>query len=678
MSSQLRVQPDPTGQTGQLSGPYALLLNTSCTLDMERPLTSSQSSDHLETPLDIPKQHRRACTECRQQKARCDSYLNPEQPCSRCRRLNVRCVISEQFRRQRKRRYRRQSEHEDADTTDREASRLPKHIQEPVNPLSSPVEILMAAAAADEVSRTTTAPITDLQARPSPSLNVAGTPRGCNGGLTAQPAPDSTKPQHLDGIQIDACDIDEIFELYFKEYAYFMPILDASISPNVYYQRSPFLFWAIIGVGSRHYRKDPTLFGALAPKIINLALMSLKTKSATLSHIQALLLVLSWPFPPSSLCMDITFPLSGSLIHMAMQAGLHISVTSQNFAKIGIKMTEEDIKKRAELWAYCIITYQRACCYMGHSPLAILDTTQDLGQIQSLFQKIPSSLRLQLKLQSIVARCCATLLEIGLRSLSEEKERTLDLLLRVFDGQIKEVEYEAPADLDQICLHISRLNIQVFHFYKASPMQQTEALSGLFTSACSVIESMDRFNTTNTCATSPLYFSYGILLACYTLLRILKSSFAKYLDFEKSKRTFFLGIDIAKRLSTENNDIAAKNAVILARLWNSDKVFRLADGREYTTLKVRSRLAMGVVLDAVWCYRQEYGRFSGLQLSRQEESQIGPQQNSTITSDDSAVENNDPTLAVDPLEFPDFLDDQLLVNFGLSMDSNAMIPFMLN
>lgn len=82
---------------------------------------------------------------------------------------------------------------------------------------------------------------------------------------------------------------------------------------------------------------------------------------------------------------------------------------------------------------------------MGHSPLAILDMTQDLGQIQSLFQKIPSSLRLQLKLHSIVARCCAALLEIGLRNLSEEKERTLDLLLRVFDGQIKEVEYEAPA-----------------------------------------------------------------------------------------------------------------------------------------------------------------------------------------------------------------------------------------
>lgn len=70
----------------------------------------------------------------------------------------------------------------------------------------------MAAAAADEVSRTTTASITDLQAGPSSSPNAAGTPRGCNGVSTAQP--DSTKPQQLDGIRIDACDIDEIFELY--------------------------------------------------------------------------------------------------------------------------------------------------------------------------------------------------------------------------------------------------------------------------------------------------------------------------------------------------------------------------------------------------------------------------------------------------------------------------------
>lgn len=44
-----------------------------------------------------------ACTECRQQKARCDASSNLGQPCSRCRRFDVPCIISNSFQRQHKR-----------------------------------------------------------------------------------------------------------------------------------------------------------------------------------------------------------------------------------------------------------------------------------------------------------------------------------------------------------------------------------------------------------------------------------------------------------------------------------------------------------------------------------------------------------------------------------------------
>lgn len=37
--------------------------------------------------------------------AKCDAYLNPDSPCSRCRKVGSRCVISDPFRREHKRKY---------------------------------------------------------------------------------------------------------------------------------------------------------------------------------------------------------------------------------------------------------------------------------------------------------------------------------------------------------------------------------------------------------------------------------------------------------------------------------------------------------------------------------------------------------------------------------------------
>lgn len=70
------------------------------------------------------KKGKKACTECRQQKvvalrfmdqnsvspsdifqAKCDVYLDPDQPCTRCRKVKAACIISDPFKREHKRKY---------------------------------------------------------------------------------------------------------------------------------------------------------------------------------------------------------------------------------------------------------------------------------------------------------------------------------------------------------------------------------------------------------------------------------------------------------------------------------------------------------------------------------------------------------------------------------------------
>jgi hypothetical protein len=123
------------------------------------------------------------------------------------------------------------------------------------------------------------------------------------------------------------------------------------------YQKSPFLFWAITGTASRIFQKDPTLFDCLGEKVLDMALMSLRKPQ--IPTIQGLLLVLTWPIPRSAGTTDVTYAIAGSLLHMAIQNGLHIPTSSQDFFRVKVNLTEAEIRNRAELWGYCVLTYQR-------------------------------------------------------------------------------------------------------------------------------------------------------------------------------------------------------------------------------------------------------------------------------------------------------------------------------
>lgn len=69
--------------------------------------------------------------------------------------------------------------------------------------------------------------------------------------------------------------------------------------------------------------------------------------------------MLTWPFPKDVNYPDITFPLSGMLLHIAMQNALHIPMSSHEFSRVKIPaLSEADMIRRSELWAHCIIVYK--------------------------------------------------------------------------------------------------------------------------------------------------------------------------------------------------------------------------------------------------------------------------------------------------------------------------------
>ena len=172
----------------------------------------------------------------------------------------------------------------------------------------------------------------------------------------------TTTPRTLDGVVVSAGDINGIFELYFREYSHFLPVLDSKPSPDLCYQQSPLLFWTIVGVACRGYSKNPTLLNALTKGITTSALLSVTTTGSPLQRIQAFLLLVTWPLPDAieSNQQEINYVLAGLLLHLAQRSGLHVPAGSDEFFRAKMpNLPDIGIVSRSELFAQIVLTYQR-------------------------------------------------------------------------------------------------------------------------------------------------------------------------------------------------------------------------------------------------------------------------------------------------------------------------------
>ncbi|KAI1613676.1 transcriptional regulatory protein LEU3 [Exophiala viscosa] len=473
-----------------------------------------------------------------------------------------------------------------------------------------------------------------------------------------------TLPRSLDALTVEAKDIDAIFLIYFRDYASLMPILDPTTSPNAYYGLSPFLFWTIIGVGCRTYPKDPTLLAVLPSKLYAMALPTINS-NVNLQIVLAWLLILYWPFPKAATGQDLIYPMSGALIHMAMQLGLHHPVSGQEFSKVPIRLSEEDTKRRAETWGYCMLVYQRSCLCKGISAMPILDIPHDPEQRRVVFQNISTRLKFELKLQDVLTRCSIAVSQNGLRTMSAEQERSLDTLLNLFQAQVTSVGLDYASDLDHLYVQLSSLQIQMFNLYKSPAAQDPTSLYDLCTVSCQVLETFDKLDKLGQISlpASGIFFYHSIMVPCHILLRLLKTSFARYIDVERAKAALFLGISLNKRLSLQNDDIPARNAVALTQLWTSNRVFRRPNGTEAVALRVRSRLAASMVLDGIVWWREETGAFMGVYPPPMSRNEDTPANENGVTNHANGIIEPAMATMARP-EYSNFLDDPMLAELG--------------
>lgn len=146
---------------------------------------------------------------------------------------------------------------------------------------------------------------------------------------------------------------------FFTYYYPYLPMLDPQKSPDEYYAASPLLFWIIIAVAARRDQTDPTLLTSLAAPVSRLLWATLESVPQNYIVVKALCLICSWPMPISSTSADPTFMLSGMMMQIAMQIGIHRPSHAQDFTKFKVELREEELKDRVRTWASCNAVAQR-------------------------------------------------------------------------------------------------------------------------------------------------------------------------------------------------------------------------------------------------------------------------------------------------------------------------------
>ncbi|PTB36661.1 hypothetical protein M441DRAFT_62116 [Trichoderma asperellum CBS 433.97] len=570
---------------------------------------------------------RPACRECRVQKVKCDT--EPPNPCTRCRRMQLECVIVptpasrrtkaqlqrelEDFRRRAERLY----PDEDNDSRSNSPTRLsgvevdgasasvPFLVADPV---PGPLLVPALTPASEEIA-------TSLQPQTSPSISKTSNNRQSSISQS-QSIESPTSSQVFDGQDVAGRKIQDCFNLFFSLYAPFLPIFNnAIISPNQCFAQSPFLSWMIVYIGSRHYAGDPTLLERLAPRINSMAFAALEKRNNPIQTIQGILLLCQWPTPIDTMHRGISLVLAGAALHLAMVVGLHITGVGQDFARTILNRNRCDRDNRRMLWRQCCTTSYIIGLSEGIMPLGLNDAltlpVQSEGDDGNSGCELdsPQEAKGYLKLCEIMI-CATEALKRAHSGTDSKSSSSLLSCISLFDTQLTKAALQLQTTIDSIYYQCYRLYLLAYHFLVDAAFRKPEGFISLYAVACNLVNMVcQRSEEEESIAKiAPAFVQKTIVLAACTILKIHRSDLAPHLDLEAGEQAYFASIVFAREGSIQNNDLSARGATIFSQLWNSQNIFKGKDGRiDSLSSRISSRLSTSIVFDCLWWWRQEFG-----------------------------------------------------------------------
>lgn len=146
---------------------------------------------------------------------------------------------------------------------------------------------------------------------------------------------------------------------YFREINVYMPLVDALVSPDEYYEQSLLLFWVIVAIASRFDDQEPTLLSGIAPVVKTLLWQTVANPPHARLDLKAMVLLCLWQFPATSMSTDTSFVLAATCRTNAMHVGIHKPHLAQDFSRVKFTYPPEVLRDALSIWAACFIASEK-------------------------------------------------------------------------------------------------------------------------------------------------------------------------------------------------------------------------------------------------------------------------------------------------------------------------------
>ncbi|QKX64017.1 uncharacterized protein TRUGW13939_11190 [Talaromyces rugulosus] len=543
---------------------------------------------------------RRACNECKQQKLRCDIVQAPSAACSRCKRLNIECKVESSFKRISKRRRNAEMEKEIADLRRRlTTGEYPEgnaNDEDDMNDSSG--EVYYAPHSPPPSSRAQSLAVS-VEQQASPMRRPAPPPHVSSEAAVSRGKSTWT----LEDISLSKQRITRLFEQYFKFYHPFLPLLDREKDPEEYFSSSEILAWTIICVSSRRCPYESGLLVSLSGPFSRLLWASISSVPQNYHVVQALCLLCTWPLPTTSQKSDQTFMLSGLMMNLAMQLGLHRPVQPEEFTTFRMEVRGEELKDRLQTWFLCNIVAQNVATGYGQPPSTIYDWALEPASLKAADYRLPEDLKVRLRIEKFCDRVTRSLYN-GRPEPSEFISMEKLLLVGVLEDELREMELDFTDNISQInMIHLRAASLHLRYFVFLSSNPRSDDLTNLFLATTTFLGRVLELETSpgNLLIHATNYILQMIVSAAFALMKLLKSPFARQIDIDHGKFLFNGAISSIRRISVVDNDRPVRLANVISQMWNAGNL-----GDDALHLGIRSRMSMSHVYDTVWRWRRRF------------------------------------------------------------------------
>lgn len=261
----------------------------------------------------------------------------------------------------------------------------------------------------------------------------------------------------------------------------------------------------------------------------------------------------------------------------------------------------------------------------GQPPSTIYDWALEPASLRDADYRLPDELAMRLRIEKFCDRVTKALysskpepaeiinadklvivqiLESELQDMEADFGSGISGKPRGHHGGFESTNTQSSQAINLIHLRAAELHFRYFMFLSSNA--RTDDLMKLYTATTSFLGRVLDLETSpgELIGHSTNYILQMIVSAAFALMKMLRSSFSRFINFVHGKLLFNGAISAIRRISVMDHDRPIRLADILAQMWNATNTETAEE--DALQLKVRCRMSMSHVYDTVWRWRQRF------------------------------------------------------------------------